>query len=307
MVDAKIRTFGGIKMKRIRSKQTVFFVISCIVLTLYSLILFSLFVWAIIASLKSNSEFRLNYYKLPKKIVNNYWDVLKNFTVNAKNPNGKTLPIGIGTMTLNSVLYAVGCAFINTLVCCVTSYFCARYNYKLSKIMYATVVVVMILPVVGSMPSEIQMAKRLGIYGTMYGMWIMKANFLGLYFLVFYEYFSSLPNAFFESAQIDGAGDVSLLTRIGLPLSVNLFFTVLLINFVVYWNDYQTPLIYLKGNPVLAYGMYIMAQENDSSLTWSHIPSKMAGAVMILVPVIILFACTSKRLMGNLTIGGVKG
>lgn len=71
--------------------------------------------------------------------------------------------------------------------------------------MHTTVLITMVIPVVGSLPAEIRMAQSLGLYDQIWGMWILKANFLGMYFLVFYNIFKALPASYTEAAKIDGA------------------------------------------------------------------------------------------------------
>ena len=133
----------------------------------------------------------------------------------------------------------------------------------------------------------------------------MKANFLGMYFLVFYGIFKSLPMAYFEAAKIDGAGNFRILFRIALPLVRSLFFTVMLINFITFWNDYQTPLIFMPSHPTVALGMFHMATTAENTL--ATIPMRMAGAMLLLIPILIVFLFTHKRLLGILTVGGIKG
>ena len=172
--------------------------------------------------------------------------------------------------------------------------------------MYATVLIVMIIPIVGSMPSEIQMAKTFGLYNQMWGLWIMKANFLGMYFLVFHEYFKGLPDSYVEAAKIDGAGNVSILLRIGMPLAKNLFLTVLLINFITYWNDYQIPMLYLPSHPVAAWGMYRFVNE-PLSTEISNTPTRLAGVCLMALPIVVFYAAFNKKLNVNLSVGGIKG
>jgi ABC-type glycerol-3-phosphate transport system permease component len=133
----------------------------------------------------------------------------------------------------------------------------------------------------------------------------MKANFLGLYFLVFHEVFKAMPKSYSEAATIDGAGDFAIMTRIALPLAKNTFFTVLLINFVTLWNDYQTPMIYMPTHPTIAEQLYWI--QHSSFKLFAKTPVQMAAVLLLMIPVLILFLCFHKRLMGNLTIGGVKG
>ena len=149
------------------------------------------------------------------------------------------------------------------------------------------------------------MAKALGLFDKFYGLWLMKANFLGLYFLVFHGIFKTLPMAYTEAAKIDGAGNLAVLLRIILPLVRNTFFTIMLINFIAFWNDYQTPLIYMPSYPTIALGMFYMASTTENGL--STVPMRMTGAMLMLIPILVLFLCFHKRLLGNLTVGGLKG
>lgn len=287
-----------------REHLSVLTIILLIVLILYAVSLFVPLGWALITAFKNQSDFRINIIGFPKQWVWNFSYVLQKFTVTVQTEEGEKL-VGMGMMYLNSLLYSVGCAFFGTLVPCITAYMCARFNYKFSKVIYITVIVVMIVPVVGSLPAEIRMAQALHLYDHIWGLWLMKANFLGMYFLVFHGIFKSLPMAYFEAAKIDGAGNFRILFRIALPLVRSLFFTVMLINFITFWNDYQTPLIFMPSFPTVALGMFHMATTAENTL--ATIPMRMAGAMLLLVPILIVFLFTHKRLMGNLTVGGIKG
>ena len=306
------------KIKERRTPFTPLTVIMGIVLTAYSLLLIILLFWGLITALKHNQfDYRKNPYQFPNafswgrkgKDGLALWANIKTLVfdkpIAAEMPDGSQQEVALWSLYTNGLLYALGCAFAQTAVACVTAYFCARYKYKFSKIMYGTVLVVMIIPIVGSLPSEIQMAKTLGLYNQMWGLWIMKANFLGMYFLVFYEYFKSLPDSYTEAAKIDGAGNVSVLLRIGLPLAKNLFLTVLLINFITYWNDYQTPLVYLRRYPTIAYAVFQWTTGGAGGL--ASVPVQMTATALLMVPILVLFIACNQRLLGNLTIGGIKG
>lgn len=284
-----------------RGKTSPFFVVLFVLLAIYSLILIGLLVWAMISAFKTPRDFQTNPVGLPEKIVNNFGEAIKLYKIQVGGVKGRPRYAMFPQMLYNSVLYSVGCALFNTIVICLTAYCCARYKYRLSKIVYAVVLVTMTIPIVGSLPSQIQVAQTLRIYNEIWGMWLQSASFLGLYFLVFYETFASLPNSFFEAARIDGADDLSLIFRIALPLAKNVFLTVFMLNFITYWNDYQTPLLFLKSMPVLSYGLYLITQSN------AYVPMIMAAATVVLAPVIIIFIFANKKLMGNLTVGGIKG
>ena len=273
-------------------------------LLIYTIALFMPLIWGVITSFKSQTDFRTNIIGLPTTWVWNYSSVYEKFNVSVFTDTG-TIYISMGQMFINSILYAVGCAFVSTLVPCITAYLCACYDYFLSKVIYVVVIVTMVLPIVGSLPAEIRMANLLGVFDQFWGMWLLKANFLGMYFIVFYNQFKAFPKAYSEAARIDGAGNWQILLKIMLPLARNTFMTVMLIKFIEFWNDYQTPLIYLPTKPTISLGVYHMAYTTINEL--STIPMRTTAAVIALLPVLGLFLCSHKRLLGNLTMGGIKG
>lgn len=290
--------------KVLKTKFSPFTIVLLIVLAAYVLSMFTLIGWALITSFKSPNDFRTNAIGMPEKFVWNYTFMYTKFYVSVLTESGMEV-VYMETMFVYSILYSLGCAFFQTLVPCITAYLCARFNYKFSKIVYTAVIVVMILPIVGSLPAELQMAKNTGLYDSIWGLWIMKANFLGMYFLVFYDGFKGLSMTYTEAAKIDGASNMHILLAIVLPLVKNIFFTVMLVNFIGFWNDYQVPLLYMPSYPTVAYGMYNMANTRENNL--SSVPMRMTGAMLMFIPIFTLFLIFQKRLLGNLTVGGIKG
>ena len=81
--------------------------------------------------------------------------------------------------------------------------------------------------------------------------------------------------------------------------------SVFLLQFIAHWNDYQTPMIYWSSRPVLAYGMYMFKFSTEEAL--SNIPVRIAGGFIMALPIIVIFLLFQKRLLGNITAGGLKG
>ena len=222
--------------------------------------------------------------------------------------------VGLPRMYLNSFLYAGGCGLAAAVVPLIAAYACARFHYRFSRIMHTTVILVMMIPIVGSGPSELNIVNELGMLDKIYTLWIMKANFLGLYFLMYYEVCKAFPTSYAEAAKIDGANNFQIFFKIALPLIKNTFFTVFLIQFISFWNDYQAPMIYMPSFPTVAMGLNALMSVAGGGPSTSmgifdmvYTPSRMAAAVLTAVPVTIIFACFQKRLLGNLPVGGIKG
>ena len=279
-----------------------------VVLVLYVLIMLVMFAWAIITAAKEyNGDYSSmwpdevpdNIVGLPKKFF-----LFENISIINKGFAGGTL---LG-MAWNTILYSVGCSLSKVVVTCVVAYLCARYDNWFSKLVYNVVVITMIIPIVGSQAAEIQMAKDLQLYDHIWGMWLMRSNFLGLYFLVFHSVFKSMPAGYYEAARIDGAGDMQIMCRIAMPLVKYTFLSIFLIIFVEYWNDYLIPNLYLPNHKTLSLALYQQSQGQElKDQELLNVPYVMATVLLITVPVIIFFSIFSKRLMGNLSVGGLKG
>ena len=291
------------KRKKVFSPLTFFMFI---VLILFCIILLGVIIWSLLISLTKNFSFIYNRtFDLKDLNFENFKTILS-YQVERTDGLGHTLqPLTIWQVYGLSFLYATMCAFTNTLVPCLTAYFTARYKYKLSNIIYTVVMIAMVVPIIGSLPSEIAIVRALGLYDKIYVLWIMKANFLGLYYLIFHDYFKSLPDAYFEAAKIDGAGNLTLLFKIAFPMVINMFLTVFLIHFVEFWNEYQPPMVYMKSYPTVGYLLFSATTMAQGKL--KGIPAQLALSFFMFIPTLILFACSHKKLMGNLTIGGIKG
>ncbi len=304
------------KENRLTRKFSPLTVIMLVVLSLFSVVLLGMLFWAVMTSFKAAtfSGFKSgtkSTYNFPTKLhFENYIKVFENFYVEGvayPENRGGTRTVYIGQMFIYSLLYCVGCSVIQTIVQCVTAYLCARFKYKLSKVIEYIVIVVMTIPIVGSLPAEITLSKQLGLYNHMYGMWIMKANFLGMYFLIFLAAFKSIPMTYTEAAKIDGASNMSIMLKIIFPLVRNVVFTVILVNFITYWKDYQTPMIYISTYPTVTYGLFRIIFDSSSSAGMVSVPIRMTASIIVVMPLIVIFIIFQKRLMGNLTMGGIKG
>ena len=297
---------GNLKSKGVKKAVNVFVVVCGVILALYAMILLFALVWGLITSFK---DYFLDYYNnkigLPQEwMISNYAKAFENFQTKVIPFNGAPYWVDFWEMLKNSLLYAFGCSFFATLIPCITGYAMAKYRFKFSDILYVVVIITMALPIVGNLASEIKISRALGFYDTFWGMWIMSANFAGQYTLVFYATFRSIPNGYSEAAELDGASDFNIMLRIMMPLAMKTFGAIMLIKFIAYWNEYESAMIYLKTHPTIAYGLY--AFNNDTVRGMNGVPMRLTGCMILVVPIIILFIVFQNKLMGNVSMGGLK-
>ena len=298
--------------KVLRETSSVFGIVSFFVLVAYTISLLFPFVWSIITSLRDPIAFTMDRYAgfglwprdwgAPGTWANNYKTMFEQFGLMVATESGAQRKVKMLEMVYNSILYAGGSAILGTVACLLVAYATSKFKFRFCSVIYTTVIIQMILPIVGSLPSEIKMATQLGLYDTMVGMWIMKTYVSGLYFLVFYSSFQLIPNEYVEAAQLDGAGNYNIMFRIMFPFVKGSIFTIFLLKFIALWNDYQTPLLYMPTHPTFAYGIYEFSRGSNTG----ELPVQLAAAMTMAIPLFAIFVAFQKRLLGDITIGGLK-
>ena len=113
-----------------------------------------------------------------------------------------------------------------------------------------------------------------------------------------------IPTSYSEAARIDGAGNLRIFISVVFPLVRNMFLTVFILHFITCWNEYQVPLLYLPSMPTVAFGVYEFTNSQLNEL--SSIPMKLTGCMLMLFPVLIVFAIFNKQLMEGVSMGGLK-
>lgn len=206
-------------------------------------------------------------------------------------------------MLLNSFIYAVVMSLMNMATQIMVAYAVAKYNFKFKNVLYITAIIVILLPIVGSLASEMQMATQLNLIDNVFGVSIMRSKYPGMYFLIFYAMFKAVPWTYAEAAQMDGAGNWRILLTIMIPLVSSTLIGVFILQFITNWNEYFTPMLFMPSYPTVALGLY----EYDQSAEYVAATEKLAACFVTCVPVVALFIVFRNKIMGNLSMGGIKG
>jgi len=290
-----------------KKRINVFKVLTFLFLIIWSISIISLLIWGVLSSVKDPLfDFRKNVLGLPKEWkFSNYAYVYDQFKVEVLNKStGIVEKIGMLQQALYTIIFCLCCAFFGTIIPCTVGYLLANYKYKFSNFLNHLVLVLIALPIIGATPAELALLKSLGIYDTFFGICLQRCTFLGVYLFVFEATFMAVPYDFYEAAMLDGSSDFGIYLKIMLPMAWTTFFTIFLLIFVQFWNDYQYPLIYLPSRPTLSYGLYMLSNSTLQGL--NNVPMRMAGVVIVMMPILILFIIFKDKLVGNISMGGVK-
>jgi len=136
-------------------------------------------------------------------------------------------------------------------------------------------------------------------------------NFLGDAFSIFLlrQFFMTIPEELADAARVDGAGEFRILTRVIIPLAKPAIAAVALFQFLYAWNDFFYPLLYAGNNPktvTLAVGLsQLMGNVNvHYGVLWNVL---MAGSVLFMAPVIVIFFFAQRVFIEGVTLTGIKG
>ena len=196
-----------------------------------------------------------------------------------------------------------------TLTSALVAYAFSRFDFKYKGIIFAVMLSTIMIPGQILQIPLYEMYRGMGWINT-YKPMIIPAFLGGGITNVFLirQFFNSLPKSIFESAQIDGAGEVRIFATIAVPLSKAIIFTVAIFSFTASWNDFYSPLLYINDDKkyTLAYGLYIFFDKFKvgSYKAWNII---CAANLVVIVPIIVLYFFAQRYFVEGITLGGVKG
>ena len=120
------------------------------------------------------------------------------------------------------------------------------------------------------------------------------------------SYFETLPSDFEEAAYIDGAGYFKTMVTVMIPMAKPSIITVILFQFLAFWNEYILALTLLPNNQykTLPVGLINLMAAERAAANYGRL---YAGMVIVMLPTLILYILVQKRLTQGMTAGGVKG
>jgi multiple sugar transport system permease protein len=178
----------------------------------------------------------------------------------------------------------------------------AKFRFKMKDKIFNLLLSSMIIPAQVTMLPLFLMLKSMGLINSYFAIIIPGlANIFGIFLIR--QYAISIPDSLIESAKIDGASDFQIYYRIILPLCMPILITLALFTFMGTWNDFMWPLIVLTDNSLytlpVALANLMLEHSKDPELM-------MAGSVITIIPVLIVFLFLQKYYISGIMTGGVK-
>lgn len=262
--------------------------------------------WVFMASLKQNSEFMGNPWALPKGF---YWQNFTDAWVKAR----------MGEYFFNSIAVTVLALVILLVVALPAAYVLARYSFKGSKfwnIMFMgglfinvnyIVVPIFLMFVEGDKIARNMFGQTIFLNNIFIVALVYAATALPFTIYLLSGYFATLPMAYEEAAYVDGAGYFTTMIKIIMPMAKPSIITVILFNFLSFWNEYIIAMTLLtdpNGGKTLPVGLMNLMKAQNAAAQYGQL---YAGLVMVMLPTLILYICVQKKLTQGMTLGGLKG
>jgi len=251
------------------------------------------FAWMISSSLKSPAEvFSPGIGLIPNDIR---WDnYAKAF---------EAMPVIL--YTRNTVLITLGCIIGYLLAGSLVAYSFARLRWPGRDIWFLILLATMMLPPQVTIIPLFAIFRELRWIDTYYPL-IVPAFLSGWPFFIFLmrQFFLTIPHELTEAARVDGASHLRIYASIILPLAKPALATVAIFAFLLHWNDFFGPLIFLTSDSkfTLALGLTVFASQHPSE--WSIL---MAVSLIMLLPTIIVFFLCQRYFVEGIALTGTKG
>lgn len=204
----------------------------------------------------------------------------------------------------NSLIYSIASMLLSVFFHACTTYVVCKYKFIGSKFLYSMVLITMIIPLYGSMPSSYRAYKMIGIYDNWGILLTACGGFDGGTFLILYAFWKGVPWEYAESAFIDGASHTRVFFNIMIPLVLPAASVLFLTGFISHWNEYMAIALYMPSLPTLSYGLYMYEQIMKYA---ANLPAMFAGILIAAVPCFVLFLIFQNTLMQTVHFGGLKG
>jgi multiple sugar transport system permease protein len=205
---------------------------------------------------------------------------------------------------LSTLIISVCATLLVLVVALPAAYYTARFRFPGRMVFLFLVIVVQMLQPAVLTSGLFRQFVTIGLQDTLVAMILINAAFnLAFAVWIMHSFFASVPKEVDEAAQIDGAGILTVLFRINLPLVWPGIVTAIVFTFVSCWNEFAASLVILStaGNQPLSVALTKFVGQYETS--WQYV---FGVSIVAIVPVVVLFMLIEKRLVGGLTAGSVK-
>jgi multiple sugar transport system permease protein len=210
--------------------------------------------------------------------------------------------IPFGQQFLNSVAYAGTVTLVSVVFDSLAGYAFARYDFPGKRLLFIGILITLMLPIQVTFIPVYNLLVHLGWVNSLQGLIVPRiADAFGIFFMR--QYFLGLPKDLEEAARIDGASEARIFFRVMLPLATSAVLTIAMFNLLANWNDLLWPLMVTTDPSMetLPAGLALFKGQHVSNYGLL-----MAGSVLSLIPMLIVFFFVQRRFIEGIATTGLK-
>jgi ABC-type glycerol-3-phosphate transport system permease component len=250
------------------------------------------FVWAFLTSVKLQHQI----YAFPPELIPNPFTF---FNYASEFQGGLTQGL------FNSLFVSFFTVILTVAASSLAAYPLARMRFRGSQVVLFTIIAPMMIPgLVNLIPSYMILA-ALGLLDTYLGLILLYwVGSLPVAVWILRGFFQTVPRELEEAAVVDGCSRVQSLIQIILPVSKPALITVALLTFLYAWNDFIIASIVITSSEMRTAQIFLYANIGDVEMNWGGL---MAAALVVSLPVVLLFLFLQRSFISGLTAGAIKG
>lgn len=279
-------------MKSASKKRRIGKILLYAVLILITILMIIPFLWMLSASIKSKTEvFQITPFQFIPDVPR--WDNYINIWTK----------IPLANFIGNTVFLTLVVTFLQLLTSSFAAYAFSKLNFKYKNGLFLAYIATIAMPWQVYMVPQFIMMRNMGLNDKLLAIICLQAfSAFGVFMMK--QFYEGIPDSLCEAARIDGMSEYRIYSTIMLPLSKPALSTLTIFTFVTTWNDYLGPLIYLKTETKKTIQLGLRMFIGQFSAEYGLI---MAGSIITLIPVLIVFLSLQKYFVEGVAATGLKG
>lgn len=221
---------------------------------------------------------------------------------------------------MQTIFVAVVPSVIQMIICAIIGYGLATYEFFGKKLIFVLVLLTFIIPPQITIIPRYILFNKIGMLGSIFT-YVLPALFgqginSAIFILIFYQTFKTLPKVLLEAARLDGAGELKIFLKIGIPSGTSGFLTTFLFSLVWYWNETYLASVYfgdklttlpLQLQKFVATFQSMFPAKGNNPLTSINEGIELAATLLTIIPLLIIYFITQKWFVESIDKSGITG
>lgn len=203
----------------------------------------------------------------------------------------------------NSLFISVAFTLITLVSASMAAFAFAKLRFRSSGVILSIYIATMMIPTQVTMIPLFVVMNRLGLIDS-YASVILPSMFKPFAVFLLVQQMKTIPNDYLDAARIDGAGLFHIYFRVALPLCIPTLATLAVTTFMESWNDYLWPLLMLTDRNKMTLPIALSTLNGQYNTEYNVL---MAGSLISMIPIIIIYIAAQKQFKAGLMAGGIKG